>query len=436
MAPRMLRTNRLVQLLLAVAISGLLVPRAQADIFQYIDGDGVVHYTNQQPRDPNAPTWRRIYSGDWSGNSNACAATAAAWARREKFDYYISEAADLYQLPSSFIYAVIRETSNFNQELVEEVDGSLKGGLLQLSPERAMEMGVMDTFDPRQNILGGARYLRTLANRFDGDLLLTVAAFFAGEDAVAKHNGVPPDESVRTRSKHVLHYYFCFRGTEKSRFTGMLRAPRPAKQRMAPTRLFARLAESVFAVVTKTGRQGSAIVVGEQQLITNAHVVEGQDDVLLVRDSTSLVAHVLQEDTAADRAILVVDPTAKLQVVLGVRGFKRVKVGERVFSLGYPNGNRTFADGLVSGVGFRTDKNGRKLRYLQTSAPISHGSSGGGLFDEAGNLLAVTTLFIHEAQNLNYALAVDEYIASMPSAKRHDRSPVVRDQNSTEATKK
>ena len=65
-------------------------------------------------------------------------------------------------------------------------------GLMQLMPGTASAMGVVDAFNPRQNVLGGARFLRVLANHFGGDLVRTVAAYNAGEGAVLKYGGVPP----------------------------------------------------------------------------------------------------------------------------------------------------------------------------------------------------------------------------------------------------
>ena len=89
-------------------------------------------------------------------------------------------------------------------------------GLMQLMPETAADMGVMDPFDPRQNVLGGTRYLRVLANKFNGDLVLTVAAYNAGEGAVDKYNGVPPYAETRRYVRNVLQHYYTFRSMESA----------------------------------------------------------------------------------------------------------------------------------------------------------------------------------------------------------------------------
>jgi soluble lytic murein transglycosylase-like protein len=80
-------------------------------------------------------------------------------------------------------------------------------GLMQLMPHTAGEMYVQDPVDPAQNIMGGTRYLRWLANQFKGDMLLTLAAYNAGPDAVKKYGGVPPFEETRTYCKRVMAYY-------------------------------------------------------------------------------------------------------------------------------------------------------------------------------------------------------------------------------------
>lgn len=70
---------------------------------------------------------------------------------------------------------------------------------------------VRDAFDPEQNILGGARYLRVLANRFGGDLRLTLAAYNAGEGAVSRYKGVPPYRETRAYIQRVMTYYNLYR---------------------------------------------------------------------------------------------------------------------------------------------------------------------------------------------------------------------------------
>jgi soluble lytic murein transglycosylase-like protein len=128
--------------------------------------------------------------------------------RRRRYDAHITEASRLYQLPSEYIRAVVRVESDFVPTAVSRV-GAL--GLMQLMPQTARSMGVTDPFDPRQNILGGSRYLRVLANRFEGDLVLTTAAYNAGGGAVERYGGIPPFAETQRYVRRVLDHYQRYR---------------------------------------------------------------------------------------------------------------------------------------------------------------------------------------------------------------------------------
>jgi Transglycosylase SLT domain len=198
--------------LLVVACCLVLLgdPRAaSADIFHFTDHDGVVHYTNVQP---TGGGWHRLYHTDDRGRLGAELRGAERRldpARLQLFDAQIKEASLLYQLPEAFIRAIVLVESNFFPDAISEM-GAM--GLMQLMPQTAQHMGVLDAFDPRQNVLGGTRYLRVLANRFNGDLVLTVAAYNAGEGAVDKYRGVPPYAETRRYVRRVLQHYYAFRG--------------------------------------------------------------------------------------------------------------------------------------------------------------------------------------------------------------------------------
>ncbi|MFO0630376.1 MAG: lytic transglycosylase domain-containing protein [Polyangiales bacterium] len=134
--------------------------------------------------------------------------TARDPSRYGRFDAFIREAASLYQLPEALLRAVIRQESDFNPFSVSS-SGAL--GLMQLLPSTAASMTVQDPFDPRQNILGGARYLRVLANTFNGDLILTLAAYNAGSGAVIRYGTVPPYDETQHYVRQVIRYYYQYR---------------------------------------------------------------------------------------------------------------------------------------------------------------------------------------------------------------------------------
>jgi hypothetical protein len=116
----------------------------------------------------------------------------------------IDRAANFYNIPSELIRAVIAVESDGNAAAV-----SRKGavGLMQLMPETAGRMFVRDPVDPVQNIQGGTRYLRTLANQFGGDMMLVLAAYTAGPENVRKYGGVPPFAETQGYVRKVIQKF-------------------------------------------------------------------------------------------------------------------------------------------------------------------------------------------------------------------------------------
>jgi len=140
--------------------------------------------------DPRQPV--QIVVPQWAG---VAAAPFAATVQR---------AASYYQLPAELIWAVMKVESDFRHKAVSRAGAR---GLMQLMPSTARAIGVRNALDPEQNILGGAYYLRHLANRYRGDVIFTLAAYNAGPGSVRRHGGIPPFPETQNYIRKVLSYY-------------------------------------------------------------------------------------------------------------------------------------------------------------------------------------------------------------------------------------
>jgi soluble lytic murein transglycosylase-like protein len=103
----------------------------------------------------------------------------------------------------ALVKAVIKAESNFDPLAISRAGAE---GLMQLMPATAEALGVNDSFEPEDNIHGGVRYLRYLLDLFEGDLHLSLAAYNAGENAVFRHNGIPPYRKTQIFIRRVLRY--------------------------------------------------------------------------------------------------------------------------------------------------------------------------------------------------------------------------------------
>jgi soluble lytic murein transglycosylase-like protein len=194
-----------------LAISLVLPGLAQADIYTYTDADGTVHFTNT----PGGDRRYRLYirGNGWQKPGAAPGVIPVPPSDRDvgrftRYDEWIHQAATLYQIPEQLVRAIIRCESDYDPRAVS-VSGAR--GLMQLMPDTALIMQVHDIDDPRENIFGGVRLLRVLANEFNGDLELTVAAYNAGDGAVIRFAGIPPFLQTRDYVVNVTKYYRRYR---------------------------------------------------------------------------------------------------------------------------------------------------------------------------------------------------------------------------------
>ena len=112
-----------------------------------------------------------------------CWAQSSTARTRTEAEYYVAAYAKHYQVPIALARAIVARESNWQPRSV-----SPKGavGLMQLMPATARRLGVIDRYDPSQNVSGGVRYLAWLMQRFHNDLRLVAAAYYAGEDTIGR----------------------------------------------------------------------------------------------------------------------------------------------------------------------------------------------------------------------------------------------------------
>ena len=181
-------------------LAGLVVAGpSKADIYRYDDAEGVSHFTD-------APTDKRyiIFMRDIKKDKQLrTRLRISRTANPAEYDQLIRTCSDRYGVSASLIKAVIHAESGYNPNAVSNKGAS---GLMQLMPGTAKGLKVANSFDPKDNVEGGVRYLRFLLDTFHGDTALALAAYNAGMGKVAKYGGIPPYAETRTYVTRVLSY--------------------------------------------------------------------------------------------------------------------------------------------------------------------------------------------------------------------------------------
>ncbi len=195
--------------LAATLAVGLLATPAAADMCVVKERDGSTTVTSDCSRRGARVLYRETRRGTAKPAAKprrraARNEPADAAARARRYTAFVKAAAAHYGLPEALIWAVMRTESHFKPHVVSHRGAQ---GLMQLMPGTAGDMGVTDPFDPEQNIFGGARYLRILANRFDGDLVKTLSGYHAGGGAVNRVDGIPYSQTAEYVRRVLNNYY-------------------------------------------------------------------------------------------------------------------------------------------------------------------------------------------------------------------------------------
>ena len=179
-----------------IVLFGVVLP-VEADIYRYIDENGVMHFTNV----PTSSIQNfKLFLKEKPQVINRYSS--------KKYDALISEASERHGVSFPLLKAIIKAESDFDPHAVSKKGAT---GLMQIMPENFKPLGIRDPFDPWQNINAGARYFKQMYDRFKGKLALSLAAYNAGPTAVDRYKTIPPYEETEEYVRRVLKYYYNYK---------------------------------------------------------------------------------------------------------------------------------------------------------------------------------------------------------------------------------
>lgn len=178
----------------------MIATPSHASIYLYKDQNGATFMTNKKVKRPGLSLFNIIR------NKNFIVTRYKKGTLFNKQQIYtlINKTAKHYNIDPHLFHSLIQAESNYNPHATSHKGAA---GLTQLMPDTAKRMGVKDRYDITQNLAGGAKYLKLLLNLYNGNKILSIAAYNAGEGAVKKYNGIPPFKETRNYVKKVLTNY-------------------------------------------------------------------------------------------------------------------------------------------------------------------------------------------------------------------------------------
>lgn len=170
-----------------------------ADIYVHMDSEGVLHFTNT----PTSSNYKIFIKEKPPLSSNSDVTDGS-----NSYDDLITEASQSHGVPFPLLKALIKIESDFNPRAISSA-GAI--GLMQIMPENINALNIKNPFDPWENIMGGARYLKQLITRFNGKLPMALAAYNAGPNIVDRYKRIPPFKETENYVKKVMEYYSIFK---------------------------------------------------------------------------------------------------------------------------------------------------------------------------------------------------------------------------------
>ncbi len=173
--------------------------RAPADIYKFVDSNGIAHFTNV----PTSSNYK-LFIRERPAKRNKFHSS-----NRSKFDSLIKKASRRFGVDFPLLKAVIQVESDFNPHAVSSRGAK---GLMQIMPGNLKKLYVSNPFDPSQNIMGGALHLKNLMTHYNGRIPLALAAYNAGVNVVDRYNTIPPFRETLEYVRKVMKLYNAYNG--------------------------------------------------------------------------------------------------------------------------------------------------------------------------------------------------------------------------------
>ncbi|MFC1815377.1 transglycosylase SLT domain-containing protein [Thermodesulfobacteriota bacterium] len=186
----------IIKIFIAAGLIVTVVNPGHADIYKYIDSNGILHFTNT----PTSSNYR-LYIKERPATSSNFYATS-------RYDPIITAASKKHGVSVPLLKAIIKVESDYNPRAISKKGAK---GLMQIMPATIKTLRIDNGFDPRENIMGGAQYFKQLFNRYKGKLPLALAAYNAGPSVVDRFRSIPPIRETEEYVQKVIKFYYIFK---------------------------------------------------------------------------------------------------------------------------------------------------------------------------------------------------------------------------------